>query len=349
MHPPSPLGNRATRRVCREAPLRGVGSRSGSRLPRSQTGGFMADQASGTDAPTAATRPEPHDTVRLGATWMCTAMFMAACVDIAVKALAGSYGTAQIVLLRIVLSLPLVLVFCHLQGGLRSLLTPRWGWQCYRGLLAAGANFGFFFSLSELPLLTAVLLAYVSPVLIVLLARPLLGEHIGLHRWLGVSVAAGGVLLMLGPGAPGIDLDEPLSGAAFGALAVLASALCWALLSLSNRQLASRETPAVMLFYTMPLSGVLAALLAAGEWVSPAPRDWPWFLLAGCCGGAIHFSVVLAYRYAPAGAIAPLEYTNLIWAALGAFLLFGEVPNASAAFGGSAIIVGGYLALQARS
>jgi len=309
----------------------------------------MADQATGDGAPPVATRPEAQDAVRRGAAYMCVAMFMAACVDIAVKALAGGYGTAQIVLLRIVLSLPLVLVFCHLQGGLRSLLAPRWGWQTYRGFLAAGANFGFFFSLSELPLLTAVLLAYISPVLIVLLARPLLGEQIGLNRWLGVGVAVSGVLLMRGPGAPRIDLDEPLSGPALGALAVLASALCWALLSLSNRQLATRETPAVMLFYTMPLSGVLAAVLAAGEWVAPAPRDWLWFLLAGCCGGAIHFSVVLAYRYAPAGAIAPLEYTNLIWAALGAFLLFGEVPNASAALGGGAIIVGGYLALRARS
>jgi drug/metabolite transporter (DMT)-like permease len=288
------------------------------------------------------------DSLRLGATLMCVAMFMAACVDVAVKALAGTYGTAQIVLLRIVLSLPLVLVFCHLQGGLRSLLAPRWGWQCYRGLLAAGANFGFFYSLSELPLLTAVLLAYVSPVLIVLLAWPLLGEHIGPHRWLGVAVAAGGVLLMLGPGAPRIDLAEPLSGPTLGAVAVLASALCWALLSLSNRQLATRESPAVMLFYTLPISGLLAALGTAGSWVTPTAGDWWWFLLAGCCGGAIHFGIVLAYRYAPAGAIAPLEYTNLIWAALGAYLLFGEVPNASAVIGGGAILAGGYLALRAR-
>lgn len=288
------------------------------------------------------------DSLRLGATFMCVGMFMAACVDVAVKALAGSYGTAQIVLLRIVLSIPLVLAFCHLQGGLGSLLRPHWGWQTYRGLLAAGANFGFFYSLSELPLLTAVLLAYIGPVLIVLLARPVLGERIGPTRWLGVGIAFSGVLLMLGPGAPRIDLSEPLSGPALGALAVLGSTLCWALLSLSNRQLASRESPAAMLFYTLPLSGLLAAFLTANDWITPTPRDWLWFLLAGCCGGAIHFSLVAAYRYAPAGAIAPLEYTNLIWAALAAYLLFDEVPNASAVAGGGAIIAGGYLALRAR-
>ncbi len=288
------------------------------------------------------------DRLRAGAVFMCVAMFMAAGVDVAVKALAGSYSTAQIVLLRILLSVPLVLAFCHLQGGLGSLLRPRWGWQVYRGLLAAGANFGFFFSLAHLPLMTAVLLAYIAPVLIVLLAHPLLGERIGPTRWLGITVAASGVVLMLGPGAPRIVAGEPLSGPALGVLAVLASALCWALLSLSNRQLATRESPAVMLFYTLPVSGLLAALGTIGHWTPPTAVDWWWFLAAGCCGGAIHFSVVLAYRYAPASAIAPLEYTNLIWAALAAFILFGEVPNVSALAGGMAIVGGGYLALRGR-
>lgn len=301
-----------------------------------------------TDTTANATPLPGADRLRLGAGFMLVAMLMAAGVDVSVKALAGAYGTSQIVLLRIVLSLPLVLAFCHVQGGLGSLLRPHWGWQCYRGLLAAGANFGFFYSLSQLPLLTAVLLAYIAPVLIVLLARPLLGERISLARWLGIGVAVSGVLLMLGPGAPRIDPGAPLSGPALGALAVLASALCWALLSLSNRQLAFRETPAVMLFYTVPISGMLAALTTVGHWTAPTAGDWLWFLAAGCCGGAIHFCVVLAYRHAPAGAIAPLEYTNLVWAALAAYALFGEVPNSSAVLGGGAIIAGGYLALRAR-
>ena len=81
-------------------------------------------------------------------------------------------------------------------------------------------------------------------------------------------------------------------------------------------------------------AGLLAALLTVNDWVTPTPGDWLWFLLAGCCGGGIHFGIVAAYRYAPAGAVAPLEYTNLIWAALAAYLVFGEMPNASAAAGG---------------
>ena len=71
------------------------------------------------------------------------AMFTAAGIDIAVKALTGGFDTPQIVLLRSLFALPIVLLICHYQSGLKSLARPRWGWQIYRGFLTAGANFGF--------------------------------------------------------------------------------------------------------------------------------------------------------------------------------------------------------------
>ena len=125
----------------------------------------------------------------LGVSLMSLAMFTAAGIDISVKALTGGFDTPQIVLLRSLFALPVVLLICHYQSGLRSLATPRWGWQIYRGLLTAGANFGFFYALAHVPIVTALLLSYIGPVLIVLLSRPLLGERVGLHQWLGISVA----------------------------------------------------------------------------------------------------------------------------------------------------------------
>ena len=53
------------------------------------------------------------------------------------------------------------------QSELRALATPRWGWQIYRGFLTAGANFGFFYALAHVPIVTALLLSYIGPVLIV--------------------------------------------------------------------------------------------------------------------------------------------------------------------------------------
>jgi len=238
-----------------------------------------------------------------------------------------------------VFALPVVLIYCQLEGGLGAIRPRRPGWQLARGFLVAGANFGFFYGLSQVPLITAVLLAYVSPVLIVLLSRPLLGERVGLHRWLGVAVGFAGVVAVYRPTDVGLNP---------GMLAVLASSLCWALLSVSNRYLAGQETSASLTFFTLPVSGLLAAVLTVDSWVEPRALDWALFLIAGLCGGAAHLFVVLAYRHARAATIAPLEYTNLIWAALGAYLFWREMPDSWTWMGGAAILVGGYLAVRVR-
>lgn len=275
----------------------------------------------------------------LGVSLMSLAMFSAAGIDISVKALTGSFNTPQIVLLRSLFALPLVLLICHSQSGLKALATPRWGWQLYRGCLTAGANFGFFYALAHVPIVTALMLSYIGPVLIVLLSRPLLGERVGLHQWLGIGVAFAGVLIVLRPET--IYLSPP-------ALAILGSAACWALLSISNRRLAGIEPAGVLAFYTIPVSATLAGLLTIGEWQSPQGSDWVLFAVAGGCGAAAHLLVAMAYRHANAAVIAPFEYTALIWISLAGYLFWNEQPDTFTWMGGAAVIVGGWLAMRSR-
>ena len=275
----------------------------------------------------------------LGVSLMSLAMLSAAGIDISVKALTGGFNTPQIVLLRSLFALPLVLLICHYQSGLAALTKPRWGWQVYRGFLTAGANFGFFYALAHVPIVTALMLSYIGPVLIVLLSRPLLGERVGIHQWLGISVAFAGVLIVLRPD----SLYLPPA-----ALAIFGSALCWALLSISNRRLAGEVPAAVLAFYTVPISALLAGFLTVGEWSEPAATDWLLFALAGGCGALAHLLVAMAYRHANAAVIAPFEYTALIWISLAGFVFWNEKPDVFTWAGGAAVIVGGWLAMRGR-
>jgi drug/metabolite transporter (DMT)-like permease len=275
----------------------------------------------------------------VGVSYMSIAMLLAAGIDISVKTLVSDYSTAQIVLLRSLLALPLVLLICHYQSGLKALATPRWGWQIYRGFLTAGANFGFFYALGHVPIVTALLLSYIGPVLIVLLSQPLLGERVGLHRWLGIGVAFSGVLVVLRP----MSLSLPPA-----ALAIFGSALCWALLSISNRRLADVESASVLTFYTIPVSALLAGGLTIGNWQTPEGLDWVFFTTAGICGATAHLFVAMAYRRAPAAVIAPFEYTALIWIALAGYVFWSEQPDTYTWLGGGLVIFGGYLALRSR-
>jgi drug/metabolite transporter (DMT)-like permease len=275
--------------------------------------------------------------VTLGALCMCAAMLAGTSIDVSVKALAPTYSTAQIVFLRSVIALPLLLALVHYKVGLPALTTAGWGWQLWRGLLTAGASFGFFYGLIYVPLVTALMLAYIGPVLIVLLARPLLGEHISPGRLVGVLLGFAGVVFVIRPDSLTI---EP------AVWAILGSATCWALLSISNRQLATKVSTPVLTFYTYPVSLIIAGIWTVGSWVTPAPLDWLLFLITALGSALAHGFAALAYRYAAAGVVAPFEYTALIWISLAGFLFWGEVPAWTVWVGGTAVILGGVVALR---
>lgn len=279
---------------------------------------------------------------------MSAAMFCAAAIDTSVKALAGTYSTAEIVLLRTIFAIPVALSIAHREGGIaRAFYTKLPLWHLYRGCLACGATFGFFYGLKFVTLVTAVLLAYVAPLLVVLLSYPLIGERVGARRWVGVLVGFSGTVSIVASGG-GVETTQfVLHPAVFS---ILGSATCWALILVSNRQLAGRERPATLAVYMMPISGLVALTLTAfGSWVTPKGWDWGLFVIAGVGSACIHFLAALASRYARAATLAPFEYTNLIWVAIASWLFWGEIPGLLTVAGGGAILLGGFIAARAHN
>ncbi len=274
-----------------------------------------------------------------GAWYLCLAMMLAAGIDVIAKLLTENFDTPQIVFLRSLFAIPFAFVICYKQKTVAQLSQPLWGWQLYRGLLTVGAQFGFFFGLAYLDLVTALMLAYISPVLIVLAASFLLGERVSLKRWLGVTIAFSGVLIILNP--KEFEVQPAM-------IAILLSMVCWALLSISNRQLSDRLDPSVLGFYTTPISVLVGASLVYDDWTNPSITEWALYILMAIFGASTQYFAAMAYKYAQAGAIAPLEYSNLIWAALAAWLIWGDLPDPFIWAGGALIILGGIVSLRVK-
>ena len=272
-----------------------------------------------------------------GAWYLCLAMLFAASIDVIAKLLTEDFSTAQIVFLRSLFAIPFAYAICFQQKTTNQLASPLWGWQLYRGLLTVGVQFGFFFGLAYLDLVTALMLAYISPVLIVLAANVILKERIAIKRWIGVSIAFSGVLVMLNPSE--FEVQPAM-------IAILCSMVCWALLSISNRQLSDRIDPSVLGFYTTPISILVAGMLVYGEWLNPGAVEWTLYILMALFGALTQYFAALAYKYSQAGAIAPLEYSNLIWAAIASWLIWSELPDLFVWLGGGLIIIGGLISLR---
>jgi len=268
---------------------------------------------------------------------MILATLVGSIIDVCVKALQGGFDTPQIVLLRLLCSLPFVMLFAGLGGGLGSIRPKRPAWHLLRAFAAAGATFGFFYALGELPLILCVTIGFTAPLLIALLSRPFLGEVVGLRRWLGIIIGLAGILLAL---QPGTAVWHPAM------LAVLASTLCWAVLALSARRIGGDEPTGAMVVFTIPVSLIVALVMTLDDWVAPSADQWALFALAGFCGASVHYCVVYAYRATRAAVVAPMEYTALLWAALLGFLFWGEVPTGWTLVGAAVIILGGLIVLR---
>ncbi len=239
------------------------------------------------------------------------------------------------------------------------LVSERVGLQVLRSILVLGATSCMYTGLAFVPLAELVAITFVGPILITGLSVVILGETVGIRRWAAVIVGFAGVLVIL---RPGLDAFQPAGLFAVG------SALCYAFYQITTRVMRHAATPLTALFYTaMVGAAVMSALLPAMVFAGPAiraaapvagiipevwwqmPEWWQWGLLvsAGFFGGLGHFAMIRAVSAAPASTVAPFQYTELIWATLFGFAVFGHLPDALT-YVGAAIVAGSGLYILHR-
>jgi len=276
--------------------------------------------------------------------------------DVVMKAVAGTYPVHEALAIRSMAAMPLLLVFAHLDMGLRSLLTPRMALMLLRGLVMLTCYTCYYLAIPALPLADCVALSFTGPLFIVALAGPFLGERVGLGRWLAVLTGFAGVLIIVRPTGGAV---EP------AALLPIMGAATYALGQLLARRFAGQEPTSVMAFYqnVVFLTGGLAMGAVLGDglfaasahpsmlfllqpWSVPAWWDLALMLGMGCFAAAGVWLLTNAYRIAEANAVAPLEYTGLIWAIGWGYFLWGEVPGWETYVGVAVVLGAGLYVLR---
>ncbi|HUT51567.1 MAG TPA: DMT family transporter [Alphaproteobacteria bacterium] len=207
--------------------------------------------------------------------------------------------------------------------------TRRLGLQVIRSLLILTLTVLFFAAVKTMTLADTTTILYAGPLLIVVMSGPVLGERVGLHRWTGVIVGFIGVVIIVRPGG---DFG-------WGAAMAFGAAFCYAGYALATRILGPTESPVTTVFYTALVGTVPLSVAVPFFWSTPVGGDWFWLAVPGALGAVGHYFIFLAYRSAPASALAPFAYTHLIWAALYGLLIFAERPD-EWTFLGAAIITG---------
>jgi drug/metabolite transporter (DMT)-like permease len=269
-------------------------------------------------------------------------LFLFACMDAIIKYLTAHYEPPLVVAVRyIVHCLLMVLVLAPSQGR-KLVQTQRTGMVLVRAACLAAGSLFFALALQRMPVAEASAILFLAPMLVAVIAGPLLHEHVGGLGWAAVVVGFSGVLLIARPGG-GLDVT--------GVVLALGAAATTATYQLLSRLLVSTESTLAMLFHTALVGAVAFGLAAPWFWGGerPTPLLLVLFLSVGVLGGVGHFLFTTAHRHAPASTLAPLQYLQLLFAGLLGWLVFEHVPDGLSILGmGIVAMAGALIALKSR-
>ncbi|MEM7378188.1 MAG: DMT family transporter [Pseudomonadota bacterium] len=256
------------------------------------------------------------------------------------KHLGQHYPVTEFVSVRMWTFLVFTLWFAHRQIGLRTALRSRdMPKQLCRSALWCLEIVVFASALTTITLGEAHALFALYPLVVTLLAVPVLGERVGWRRIASVIVGFGGALLIIRPGA--ISLAP-------GTVLILLAMLMWCGYQLLTRLLSEREHFETNLLYMALVGSVLVPLApVGGPWIWPTPRDALWMLALSGTSLIGHMLLVAALTRAPASTLQPFNFSIMVFAIAVGFVAFGDVPDAYTV-SGALTIVGASLYVLAR-
>ncbi len=288
--------------------------------------------------PTAAETQQPWRGVLL----LLAAILLLACMDATTKYLTAQYEVPMIAAMRYTVHCVLMIIILAPRQGKQLVTTQRTGWVLVRGVSLAAATLFIGLALQRMPIAETTSIIFLSPLIVVLLARPLLGEHIGILGWVAVIMGLIGTLLIVRPNS-GLDT--------LGVIYALGAAVAMVVYQLLSRMLASSERTISLLFYAALIGMFSFSLLLPWFWqgIQPGWKDYLLFLSIGIYGGLGHFLFTAAYRHAPASVLAPMNYVQLLWAGLLGWVVFQHVPDQLSILGMVVVAASGILiALKAH-
>ena len=250
------------------------------------------------------------------------------------------YPLSEVLLFRYLFASGFFWIILLSTAGLAGLATRRPFDHAIRSISGIVSLGLLYFALTRIPIADATAISYAAPVFITVLSIFLLGEAIGMRRWLAVGAGFIGVLLIARPGADTWDI---------GVIAAAGSAFTGALVVIWLRKLSSSENSvSIGIYYNHLGTLVCLAWVLLSGWLTPRGADLWLFLGFGLGCGMQQWLLTVSFRYAEASLLAPFEYLAMIFAAIVGFVFWGEVPVVTTWIGGAIIAASGLFIFMRR-
>ncbi|MEL0123650.1 MAG: DMT family transporter [Paracoccaceae bacterium] len=219
----------------------------------------------------------------------------------------------------------------------KKIIIKQWKLALLRGVIASLAQLCFYWSLGLMAFATASTITYSGALFATAFAIPILGERVGIVRWLAVIIGFIGVVFILQPGSDAFTHYSilPLAAAAF-----------YALLTITAKLFDSQVSSALVNVYASLSSTVCAAILTlflGGFSPISSLDEIFWIIMMGAFGGSAVLLYVVSYRMTEQSNLAPFSYFGIPIAFFFGWAFFDETPWDAIFPGGILIICGGLL------
>ena len=260
--------------------------------------------------------------------------------DAVSKYLTQSHPVGQVICLRQAATLLVIVPYVIAVTGWDALRVASWPGQFTRGMLFVANAALIVLALSLLPLATVITIMFASPILTAAVSLPMLGERVGVQRWIAILGGFAGVLIVLRPGAAGFE---------WALLIAVAASVANSLRDVVTRLLSRTETSIAILFWSTVIVMAAGALTAPFDWKPVTAEAALWFVVAGVFNASAHFLLIVALRLGEAAVVTPVRYTSLIWATLIGYAVWRELPDAWVVAGSAVIIASGIFMLRSEA
>ena len=275
----------------------------------------------------------------LGILLMTLGMFSLSINDIIYKNLTMNFPVWEAVFFR-AFSGSIISLYLVYHSGINSIKTKKPVRHFVRAFSAVGCVVLYIFGIKYLLLSENIAIAHSAPIIAALLAVPILGEKIGIHRILAIIIGFVGVLVII---KPGTDLFQLKS------LLPIGSALFMASVYLTTRSLMNTETSTSIVFYYSFALLITSLIFFPSDFIIPDTFNLILALSLGIMGSMGHFFMSQAARHADVAVTSPFEYSSFIFVGLMGYFFFYEIPSNSVIIGGVLIIISGvYVAYRER-
>ena len=249
---------------------------------------------------------------------MVTGCLLFSTMSALVKLFGQRLDSCQIAFFRCFFGFIAILPFVLLKPGRHAFRTTHFYGHFLRGALGVVAIVAGFYATARLPLTDSTAISFTAPIFMILTAIFLLGEKVRWRRGLATVAGFIGVLVMVRPDRGALDL---------GAVVALFAAFLGALTTTLIKRLSATEEALTILVYFGLFSSILTAIPAYFVWRPVAGAELALLALVGALGAVGQFCQVRAFAAGELMAVAPIDYSRLIFAGILGFLLFAELPD----------------------